>query len=83
VSILDDHRMIALLRDAWHESQPGTSAAHEEGGFVLRDQDGSLTVERWLQGGRRQIQVPPHRGGLRGGLLVVATFHTHPNLGAD
>jgi hypothetical protein len=83
VSILDDHRVLALLCEAWRESQPGTPAAHEEGGFVLRNEDGFLTVERWLRGGQRQISVPPHRGGLRRGLLVVATFHTHPNPGSD
>ncbi len=83
MSILDHQRVLALLCQAWHESQPGTAAAHEEGGFVLRNVDGSLTVERWLQGGQRQILVPPHRGGLRSGLLVVATFHTHPNPGSE
>jgi hypothetical protein len=54
MSILDDHRVIASLDEAWRESQPGTVAAHEEGGFVLRNVDGFLTVERWLRGGQRQ-----------------------------
>jgi hypothetical protein len=45
VSILDDPRVLALLSEAWHESQPGTTVAHEERGFVVRDSEGWLIVE--------------------------------------
>jgi hypothetical protein len=57
--------------------------AHEEGGFVLRNGDGSLRVERWPRGVQNEIVVPEHPGGVREHLPVVATFHTHPNPGAD
>jgi proteasome lid subunit RPN8/RPN11 len=40
-------------------------------------------VERWPRGAQNQILVPPHANGLRNGLPVVATFHTHPNPGPD
>ena len=49
----------------------------------LQNPDGSLTVERWPKGAKDQIVVPPYPGGRRGGLPIVATFHTHPNLGPD
>lgn len=71
------------MRQAWEESQPGTEEAHEEGGFVLRNPDGTLSVERWPSGMQDQILVPPHAGGTRGGLAILATFHTHPNVGPE
>jgi hypothetical protein len=83
VSVLDDDGIVDLFRQAWEESQPGTDSAHEEGGFVLRNPDGSLRVERWPRGAQNQILVPPHPGGKRGDLPIVATFHTHPNPGPE
>jgi hypothetical protein len=35
------------LRQAWIDSNPDMTGGHEEGGFVLRDADGSLSVRRW------------------------------------
>jgi hypothetical protein len=83
MSSLDDAYVKAQLRDAWLESQPGMPGAHEEGGFVLLLPDGSYRVERWPKGKQNEITVPVHTGGLRGGVPIVATFHTHPNPGAD
>jgi hypothetical protein len=83
VSVLDDDIVRIQLLRAWQESQPGTPAAHEEGGFVLRYADGSLEIERWPVGAQNQISVPPHLGGRRGNWTVAATFHTHPNPGPD
>lgn len=71
-----------MLMLAW-ESNPGTPSAHEEGGFVLRHSDGSLSVERWPRGLPNEILVPEHPVGKRHGLTIIATFHTHPNPGAD
>jgi hypothetical protein len=83
VNSLDDPAVRDQLRQAWLDSRPATSAAHEEGGFVLRNADGSLTVERWPRGAQDEIVVPLHAGGTWGGQLIVATFHTHPNVGPD
>lgn len=82
-TVLDDDTICVQFREAWEQSQPGTDAAHEEGGFVLRNADGSLCVERWPHGTQNQILVPPHADGRRSNLLIVATFHTHPNSGPD
>ena len=57
--------------------------AHEEGGFILRNADATLSVERWPRGVQKQISVPEHSDGKRNGLTIIATFHTHPNPGAD
>lgn len=83
MSVLDDEIIRGLLLQAWQDSQPGTIAAHEEDGFVLRNTDGSLVVERWPRGAHNQIVVPSHPGGKRMELSIVATFHTHPNTGPE
>jgi len=83
VSVLDNDTICGLFLQAWLDSQPGTTTAHEEGGFVLRNADGSLTVERWPRGAQNEIVVPAHAGGKRGNPSIVATFHTHPNPAPD
>jgi hypothetical protein len=79
MGVLDDPGIRDSLRQAWEDSQPNTGNVHEEGGFILRAADGSLQVERWPRGVQNRIIVPDRLGGKRGGLIIVATFHTHPN----
>lgn len=83
MSVLDNDSLRGQLLNAWLESEPGTPLAHEEGGFILKDSAGMLCVERWPRGAQNEIFVPSHPDGKRGDLLIVATFHTHPNPGAD
>lgn len=83
MSVLSDQLVRGSLLQAWQESNPGTATAREQGGFVLRDADGSLSVERWPTGAKRQISVPPHPACRRGAATIVATFHTHPNTGPE
>jgi hypothetical protein len=83
VSVVEDETVRGIFLQCWKESQPGTAVAHEEGGFVLQGPDGSLGVEQWPRGAQDRTVVPPHPGGRRGNLLIVATFHTHPNPGPD
>ena len=71
------------LQQAWTDSNPGMTSGHEEGGFVLRDADGSLSVKRWQRGLQDTIHVPSHRNCLFDGLEIIASFHTHPNIGSD
>jgi len=79
VSVLKDSKVLDAIWQAWRDSVPGTADAHEEGGFVLRDSDGSLSVERWPRGVQDRIEVPPHPGGRVGEKVIAASFHTHPN----
>lgn len=65
------------------DSSSGLSGGHEEGGFVVRDADGSLSVVRWPRGMQDTIRVPPHPDCTINGLEIVASFHTHPNAGGD
>jgi hypothetical protein len=83
VSVLDNDEVRTALHIAWQDSQPGTAEAHEEGGFVLLGEDEKLIVERWPRGDKNEIELPAHDQGRRAGLRIVASFHTHPNLGLD
>ena len=77
-----DHENIRLaFKIAWEESQPNVADAHEEGGFLLSVDDGSLSVERWPRGSQNSLRVPPYFDGRWNGQRIVATFHTHPNSG--
>ncbi|NOH01407.1 MAG: DUF4329 domain-containing protein [Chloroflexi bacterium] len=82
-AILSNPNVRHALQQAWTDSNPGRTGGHEEGGFVVRETDGSLSVKRWQKGLQDTIQVPPHGNCLFDGLGIVASFHTHPNTGSD
>ncbi len=82
-TILNELVIRAALRQAWLDSQPGTTGGHEEGGFILRDETGKITVARWPRGGQDTILMPPHPNCQIDECEIVATFHTHPNTGPD
>jgi hypothetical protein len=71
------------LREAWHDSNPGPSGGHEEGGFIVETDQQELVVIRWPRGSENSIVVPGHPGGRIKEGRIVATFHTHPNTGPD
>jgi len=83
MDILNDPVVRAALRYAWDDSQPGMLGGHEEGGFILRDSTGDVTVERWPHGQQNTIVVPSHSDCRFRDQDIVATFHTHPNTGND
>lgn len=82
-TLLSDPTVRAALKQAWEDSQPGFSGGHEEGGFILRDLEGNLSVVRWPKGVANSINLPPHPDCQVDERDVVATFHTHPNTGTD
>jgi hypothetical protein len=81
MSVLEVNNVRDSLSEAWRRSEPGTPNAHEEGGFIVRRPTGELFVIGWPKGAQNQILVPPHPQGTRGNMPIVATFHTHPNIG--
>ncbi|HZM86209.1 MAG TPA: DUF4329 domain-containing protein [Blastocatellia bacterium] len=81
--IFRDPAVRAALEAAWLDSAPGVSGGHEEGGFVITNNDGTLSVVRWPVGERDLIAVPPHPNCEFEGSQIVASFHTHPNTGED
>lgn len=83
LDILTDEIVVKALQQAWRDSNPGESGGHEEGGFILLNSTGGLSVERWPYGNSNQIVVPVHENCKYNGLEIVASFHTHPNTGGD
>lgn len=80
---LNEPAVRAALKQAWMDSRPGLSGGHEEGGFVLKDSTGNLSVVRWPKGKQDLIIVPSHSNCKIDEKDIVATFHTHPNTGGD
>ena len=83
LDILRDPAVRTALAEAWAESKSGLTGGHEEGGFVVLGNDDKLSVKRWPMGEGHRIEVPAHLGCRVDALPIVATFHTHPNTGAD
>jgi len=75
--------VVAGLQLAWQDSEPNVTGGHEEGGFIVVDDFGILSVVRWERGTQKEIIMPPHGNCLAGGKAIAASFHTHPNTGAD
>ena len=82
-SILTDAVVRAAFKQAWQDSQPGATGGHKEGGFIVQDPVGNLTVVRWPKGAQNSVLVPQHRNCKMGENDIVASFHTHPNTGRD
>ncbi|MCK6585472.1 MAG: hypothetical protein L6Q49_20415, partial [Anaerolineales bacterium] len=72
-TVLFDANIRSGLQQAWIDSNPGATGGHEEGGFVVRDADGDLSVIRWQRGLQDTIQVPPHRDCTINDLEIVAS----------
>ncbi|HEX7313646.1 MAG TPA: DUF4329 domain-containing protein [Pyrinomonadaceae bacterium] len=75
--------VVAELKLAWKDSEPDVSGGHEEGGFIVVGDFGILSAVRWGRGTQNEIVLPPHKDCSVSGKAIVATFHTHPNTGAD
>jgi len=82
-TVLNDPIARAALEQAWEDSRVGVSGGHEEGGFILRDGVGHLSVVRWPKGAQNSIILPPHPKCKIDDSDIVATFHTHPNTGSE
>lgn len=67
------------LWEAWQDSQPDDPVnRHEEGGYIVRHEDGTIGCERWPRGLTGAILPPQTPWGLYNGKRVIAEFHTHP-----
>jgi len=83
IAILTEPAVRDALKQAWQDSQPGSTGGHEEGGFILRNEAGKISVMRWPRGERDFIVMPPHLNCRIGDNEIIGTFHTHPNTGPD
>jgi hypothetical protein len=81
--LLRDLLVLQALEDAWQDSVPADATRrHEEGGWVYMDTTSGELFTRRARAGRGSLidlSAPP----LVPGAVVVATFHTHPNPGAE
>lgn len=81
--ILNNPVVLAELKRAWQDSNPGVTGGHEEGGFILQDAAKNFSVVRWTMGNMNSIVLPPHLECKIEGKDIIASFHTHPNIGED
>ena len=65
-----------IFEDALNDSAGGTADEHEEGGWLIRDQDGDVRVQRWPRG--NEDTITPDEPNLNPGEEVFGSFHTHP-----
>ncbi len=82
-AILSNEVIRLAIKQAWLDSKPNITGGHEEGGFVVRNEDSSLSVMRWNVGSQNTIRVPAHPNCKINNLDIIASFHTHPNTGAN
>lgn len=82
---IDDPAVKAAMRQAWEDSQANDPKnRHEEGGYIVKNPDGSYGVARWPRGAGASIAPPPRdSNGKYKGKEVVGEFHTHPNPPVD
>jgi hypothetical protein len=83
LDILHEPEVRAALFEAWKESKSGLIGGYEQGGFIVLDDKDKLKIRRWPVGEGNWIRVPSHTGRMIDGRHIVATFHTHPNIGPD
>ncbi|MGI8882619.1 MAG: hypothetical protein ACR2IA_00030 [Pyrinomonadaceae bacterium] len=81
--IIGNEIILGELKTAWNNSVPSISDGHEEGGFIVIDEFENLSVVRWEKGIQNEIILPPHQNCFIDEKEIVASFHTHPNIGRD
>jgi len=81
--IFENESVLTEIKIAWEDSVPSISDGHEEGGFIVVDEFENLSVVRWEKGKQNEIVLPPHRNCFINAKEIVASFHTHPNIGRD
>jgi len=79
--ILADPNVQEGMRQAWEDSDDGGPNDHEEGGYIVRNPDGSLEVVRVPTGDEDSLSFDIHPSGTIGDQEIVGSFHTHPNTG--
>ena len=83
ITVLNTYTVRVAFKQAWENSNPGITGGHEEGGFVVRDSTNNLSVVRCPKGVQNSIILPLHPKCKIEEADIVATFHTHPNIGSD
>ena len=78
-SLIDVPEVKRGMIKAKNDSNFGSTESHEEGGFILKDKDGNLSVQAWPAGDTDRIVPPNHPDGKVGDKEILGSYHTHPN----
>ena len=81
--IIENAVVLKEIKTAWENSVPSISDGHEEGGFIVIDEFENPSVVRWEKGKQNEIILPAHRNCSINQKEIIASFHTHPNIGKD
>lgn len=82
--LLADPSVNAAMKTAAQESHIGGPNPTEQGGLILSDsKTGALSVERYPHGVGDSISPIISRDGTHNGKEIIASFHTHPNVGGS
>ncbi|CAN5641346.1 hypothetical protein BH11PLA2_BH11PLA2_15710 [soil metagenome] len=79
--LLNQDVVVTSLLTAWLESNPGLTGGHEEGGFIVKEPTGEYAIHRWPRGTEYYIDPSEHPNCHSDSLPIIASFHTHPNIG--
>ncbi len=70
--LVSDSNIRTEVMRAWQESMDGQKMVHEQGGWIVKDEQGRLSVQRWPIGSPGSIAPTPQPSNAMG------HFHTHP-----
>src|SRR2546426_4835347 len=79
--LLSDRKIRAALKKAAEDSNIGGEFPIEQGGFIVRDSEGKLSMAGWSHGRSNEIQPPLCHDGKDEDKRIVRRFQTHPNVG--
>jgi hypothetical protein len=83
-ALLADPSVNAALKEAATESNIGGKNPVEQGGVILRDpKTGELSTARYPSGEGASIMPFISKDGMHNGKEIIASFHTHPNVGDE
>lgn len=81
--LANNQKVKQAMNNAWQDSRAGTTASHEEGGFIFwKPGTNAIDVVRASRGGAHDIDLmhaPEYRDDKGKRWALVGTFHTHPN----
>jgi hypothetical protein len=84
LELLAERDVIVGLRCAYEESGIGTDSPIEQGGFILHDSDlDTFEVVRLPACGPDLLAYPICPYGTYQDKKILASFHTHPNIGPE
>ena len=79
-SILENPTIQNEFEKAWLDSYKNGRVFREQGGWIVRDPSGNLSVQRWNEWEPDNFTIKPSACKPEG---AIGEFHTHPYVGSD